>query len=78
MDFWGKTETEYMRDFYARGRFNGFKQFLNLPDVFLGLQTRLGQELKKVIKRRQKGPKWGKVRRKGVQITVFLKNHSEA
>ncbi len=85
MDFWGKTETEYMRDFYARGRFNGFKQFLNLPDVFLGLQTRLGQELgtkyatsEEVIKVSQKGPKSRATGPKGVQITVFSKNHSEA
>ena len=65
-----------MRDFYARGHFNGFKQFLNLPDVFLGLPTRLGQELKKVIKGLQKGPKSLTVWRKGVQKTISYKNYS--
>ncbi len=67
-----------MRDFYARGCFNGFKYLINLPDVFLGLQMRLGQELKKVIKRLQKGTKPYTVWRKGVQKALFSKNHSEA
>ncbi len=67
-----------MRDFYARGCFPEFKQFLNLPDVFLGLPTRLGQELKKVIKRSQKGTKSLTTGTKGVQKNLSSKNYSEA